>query len=248
MVVLRIFLGLVLCQMQMAWASTFQVGPTQVFLSGKTASALLTLRNESAEALRLQVSVFAWDQNPQGEMLLSPTEDIVFFPTLLTLAPGEERKVRVGTLTAIASSEKTYRIFVEELPSMKSGGTEKGGQVRLRTRVGIPIFLQPNHRVLAGRVQETIMRKGRLSFQVKNTGNIHFVPQEIRVKGYQTGGGPIFEQLFKGWYILAGGSRAYELELSRKECARVETLAVEVLVGPTTLRERLNVATDACGE
>ena len=72
-----------------AHAATFSVNPTQVYLSGRTTTSLLTLRNDSDEPLRFQLSVFAWDQRPDGEMLLAPTQDVVFFPAMLTLAPKE---------------------------------------------------------------------------------------------------------------------------------------------------------------
>jgi fimbrial chaperone protein len=82
-----------------ASAATFTVDPTQIFLSGRTGSVLLTLRNDSNETLQFQLSVFAWNQSASGEMLLEPTEDIVFFPTLLTLKPKDSRRVRVASAT-----------------------------------------------------------------------------------------------------------------------------------------------------
>jgi len=44
---------------QDAAAATFTVDPTQIFLSGRSGSVLLTLRNESNETLQFQLSVFA---------------------------------------------------------------------------------------------------------------------------------------------------------------------------------------------
>src|SRR5687768_17676291 len=80
-----------------ASAATFTVNPTQIFLSGKTTTALLTLRNDSEETLRFQLTAFGWQQTPAGEITLTPTQDVVFFPALLTLAPKEERRIRVGS-------------------------------------------------------------------------------------------------------------------------------------------------------
>src|SRR5262245_34105720 len=70
-----------------ASAATFTVDPTQIFLSGPSGSALLTLRNESTQTLSFQLSVFSWAQSRTGEMQLQPTQDIVFYPPLLTLKP-----------------------------------------------------------------------------------------------------------------------------------------------------------------
>src|SRR5262245_59654011 len=91
--------------------ATFTISRVQVFLSPAVKSEVLTLANVSAAPLRFQLNVFAWDQSPQGEMVLTPTRDIVFFPPLLTLAPGEQRNIRVGTATPPGSSEKTFRLF-----------------------------------------------------------------------------------------------------------------------------------------
>ena len=129
-----------LCLPAGAGASTFTVDPTQVFLTAKASSRMLTLRNQSDHPLRFQLTVFGWSQNERGEMDLVPTQDIVFFPTLLTLAPDEERKVRIGVATEFGATEKTYRIFVEELPPLVQ--PEEGG-VTVLTKMGIPIFLRP---------------------------------------------------------------------------------------------------------
>src|SRR6187549_4182240 len=88
-------LGLVL-QAENVAASAFKVTPVRVTFSGPS-STLLTLRNDSEESLRFQISAFAWSQDAQGGIQLGSTEDISFFPALLTLKPGEERKVRVAT-------------------------------------------------------------------------------------------------------------------------------------------------------
>jgi fimbrial chaperone protein len=63
-----------------AHASTFDVSPITLTLSAKVPSGMLVVTNRGAEPLRFQVSAFAWDQKPNGEMVLKPTTDVVFFP------------------------------------------------------------------------------------------------------------------------------------------------------------------------
>src|SRR6266513_6406857 len=135
-----VVLGLVLQAGTLA-ASAFQVTPVRVTFSGPS-STLLTLKNESDQPLRFQISSFVWSQDPKGAMQLGPTEDIVFFPALLSLNPGEERKVRVAATVAATDVEKTYRIFFEELPPLVKP-ENAGAQVRILTKMGIPIFVSP---------------------------------------------------------------------------------------------------------
>jgi fimbrial chaperone protein len=245
--IVGILLHLTLAQTSTVWASTFSVNPVQVVLSGRTKSALLTLKNTSSDPLRFQLSVAAWDQSAQGEMLLKPTRDIVFFPQLVTLAAGEERKVRVGTVIPPGPAERTYRIFIEELPPRGTPEpSEPGAQVRVLTKMGIPIFLQPANTVAEGRIQGLGVARGRLSFQVKNTGNVHFSVQAIRITGSGAAGEPVLQGELRGWYVLAGGTRIYEFEMPRAECAKIAALSLEVQTTQKALSERLDLPPGAC--
>jgi fimbrial chaperone protein len=241
---LGLVLGVAGSQAELAWASNFSVTPIRVVFSPDTRSTLLRLTNQSPEALRFQISGFAWDQSPEGEMQLAPTEDIVFFPTLLTLTPGESRHIRIGPVTPFGASEKTYRIFIEELPppTIPEGGP---AGVQVLTRMSLPIFLQPAKVVQQGHIQGLVVRHGKLSFQVKNTGNIHFIEQTVRVKGFGHAGDTLFEQQQFGWYVPAGGWRLHEWEL-KDACATLHTLAVEVQTEGKTFHERFDVPPGAC--
>ena len=228
-----------------AAAATFTVNPTQIFLSGKTTTALLTLKNESDETLRFQLSAFAWQQTPAGEITLTPTEDVVFFPALLTLGPREERRIRVGSTIAPAAQERTYRVFVEELPpaNVPAGASA----VRVLTKMGIPIFIRPGREMASADLRALEMRGSSLHFTVANSGSVHFVPQKVTVRGTGGGGERVFEQDIQAWYILAGGRREFDLAMPETECARVRSVAVDVEFGATILKETLQTPGGACG-
>jgi fimbrial chaperone protein len=243
---LALVLGLALGQAEPVCAGAFTVTPVRLIFAPKTRSALLTVRNQSPEALRFQLSFVAWDQSPNGEMQLTPTEDLVLVPSLLMLAPGEMRHVRVGPVTPFASREKTYRVFVEELPALATPERGPAG-VRILTRMGIPIFLQPTHVVQEGHIESLAVRHGRLAFQVHNTGTIHFVEQAVRVRGFGPAEASLLEHQEAGWYVLAGGVRTHELELPKEVCTKIRTLAVEVHTEGATLQERFDVPPGACG-
>lgn len=221
-----------------ALASTYAVNPTQVVLSAQTTSRLVTLQNLSAETLRFQVTAFRWDQSPQGEMILAPTRDIVAFPSLLTIDAGQQRTVRVGFTGAAGSVEASYRIFVEELPP-DAGDRLPGDGIRVLTRTGIPVFMQPKQPAGRMELSQVEAQGGRVTFALRNTGNVHVLPQRIHLQGVSRTGAVMLDREEKGWYLLAGGQRNYQFEIPPQSCDGLTSLQARVVVAGQTLEERL---------
>jgi len=226
--------------------SSFNVSPLKIVLSGKSSSALLEITNQSAESLRLQLSASAWDQSPTGEILLGATDDIILFPPLLTIEPGELRKIRLGAVTPRGAAEKTYRVVLEELPAIKSSSTG-GGQVRVLTRMTIPVFLDPSKVVSSGQIEGLTMRNATASFEIRNTGNTHFTPQHIRLTGKGAGGQAVAKHEISGWYILAGGIRRFDVSLTPADCRRLKSLTVEAQTEAGPLNAEVEVGSNGCG-
>jgi fimbrial chaperone protein len=230
-----------------AEASAFTVNPIRITLAGKDQSALLSLQSQSSEELRFKVSIKAWSQSPQGEMELKDTKDIVVFPALLTLGPKEERKLRIGATVPAGAVEKTYRVFVEELPGLRAPQTATKSEVKVLTKMGIPIFIRPAKPQVAGAVQGTAIAKGKLSFSVKNTGNVYFLIQSVNIKGLDGAGASTFEKTVEGWYLLAGGTRLWELDFPKDACAKSKALTFDVQSEETKFAGRMEVLAAACG-
>jgi len=207
-------------------ASAFRVTPVQVHMNGKS-STLLTLTNESDSTLRFQISAFAWTQGPKGDIQLAPTDDITFFPALLSLGAGQERKVRVGSNAAAEGVEKTYRIFFEELPPADSAA-QKPNEVKILTKMGIPIFVAPETAVAEGRISDLQLAGSDLVFHVVNSGTAHFSIQKVHVSMSDAAGSKVYDRDLDGWYVLAGGTRDYRLEVPADVCRKVSSVAVEV--------------------
>jgi fimbrial chaperone protein len=242
--VLALALALAALAAPAAEGSTFTVNPTRVTLSARTASALVSVRNDSDQPVRLELKLHAWTQAPDGQMQLAPTEDLVVFPTLVTLKPGEQRNIRIGATTAFADVEKTYRVFLEELPAATAG--TPGAAVRMLTRVGIPVFLEPSKPAAHASLAGIGLSAGVLHFRLRNDGNVYFVPDDIRVRGYSATGAPVVDKTAKGWYVLAGGVRDFALPFEAPGCAAVRRVEIEVHVGDTALSGRLDAPGGAC--
>ena len=229
-----------------AAAAGFTVSPTRIDLSTRASSALLTIKNDSDQALQLQVSAFAWTQSPAGEIQLAPTSDVIFFPALLSLEPGAQRRVRVGTTARPRGSEQTYRIFVEQLPSSAADGGVRNG-VRVLTKVGIPIFLQPTRSAPTPGLRDLGLHGSTFSFRLFNDGTAHFVPGELRVQARDGAGATVVERQLTSWYVLAGSHRIFEVALADTRCADIRAIAVTAVVDDRTLSERLETPHGTCG-
>lgn len=217
-------------------ASQIAVQPIQVHLSKSTHSAVLTISNESAEPARVQATAFAWSQRPDGTMALTPTDDVIFFPQLLTIASGEKRSLRIATTASVGSSEKTYRIFVEELPSLQSQLQPGSATLMVRTKLGIPIFLDPVDPVAKPAIVSASLHNGNLAFVLGNEGTQHFVITGGDVTGVAQNNAAIFRQPLTGWYVLAGGRRTFSIPL--RDCSKLTKVDVriETSVGSVTKR------------
>lgn len=229
-----------------ARAADFTVNPIQIFFTGQTQSAILTIQNTSGETLRFQLNAFEWSQEPSGQMRLAPTSEIIFFPRLLSLAPREQRIVRVGASTPPGTVERTYRIFVEELPPLATESAPPG-QVRVLARMGIPIFVAPRGAQPELRMGSVVVQGGQVQLELRNGGTRHVVPQRVRVRGLGGRDEAVWERELEGWYILAGDRRVFEFPLGRDDCRQTRAIAVEVQAGEPPLTERFPVAPQACG-
>jgi fimbrial chaperone protein len=213
-----------------ARAATFSVDPIIVTLDRTNSSASIAVTNQTAQKLRLQVTGFSWGQSRTGAIELAKSDQLIFFPQLLTLDPGETRRVRVGVTAPQGPMEKTYRVFMEELPSLQSVLAPKGrAQVTLLLKVGIPVFLRPSlPPVVSAAVRNPSIEKGSLAFDVANTGNAHFSIQNVLLTGKNRAGGLAFSQSLTGWYVLAGGTRHYTVPITQARCLALQSLSVQV--------------------
>ena len=138
--------------------------------------------------------------------------------------------------------EKTYRIFVEELPP---AGTAASSGVRVLTKMGIPIFVRPVKEVATATLNDLRQQDGAFRFTLTNAGTVHVVPQTIKVRGL-AGSNTAFDRDLEGWYVLAGGRREFEMAFPKNACAQVTSIAVDIQFASGKLHEQLQTPNGAC--
>jgi fimbrial chaperone protein len=226
---MRILPRLALCALLWAGsalAAGVRVSPILVELTSSQTNAIVSLRNDGDAPIRYQVSAVNWSQDDAGQMKLTPTRDLIVFPQLVTLKPGEERNLRVGvTGDKFGTLEKSYRVFVEEMPAAEKAGDKPAVQVL--TRLSIPVFLEPAHVVGAARIDAPRIEAGKLMFRLRNMGNIRVRPSEVVAEAKGAGGKTGARQRWDGWYVLAAGDRVYQWTPPKDGCAEVRTIQIE---------------------
>lgn len=101
-------------------AGQFSVTPVRIFVAPKDRAAAVTVTNEGNDPLVMQADVYVWNQKPDGEDELTPSEDLFLSPPILKLAPNSRQVVRLAMLhPPKAGRQLTYRMIVREIPEAR---------------------------------------------------------------------------------------------------------------------------------
>lgn len=226
-------------------AGDWRVIPIRLDFDHQEKSGVIRLINNADTKLILQITAAEWTQDQEGADHYAETSDIIFFPKILTIPPKEERILRAGIKMPAVKVEKTYRIFIEEIPEPRA---QEGSAVTVAIRFGLPVFLVPLQVQPLGEIRQARLVDGEFRAQVANPGNVHFQITDLSVRGIDGEGKEIFRHPLKAWYLLAGASRTYALSLQPEECARAEKLSFELASGQVNLVETLEVDRARCAQ
>ncbi|MEJ2191473.1 MAG: fimbria/pilus periplasmic chaperone [Nitrospirota bacterium] len=229
---------------QAAYAAQFRVTPVRVDLDKNKRSGTVNLINEGTESVRLQVSAVRWTQDARGKDQYAETDELVFFPKVMVLGPGEKRLIRVGVNAPAGAVEKTYRLFVEEIPQRKKDS--EGFNVTVALRFGVPVFVAPAKEAVAGDIKEVSLKDGKLRVTVADSGNVHFMITSIEVTGVGAQGEEVFSRELSGWYLLSGAERSYQTSIDTEECKEIAGLEVKVKTDRVEMRRKVDVDGTGC--
>ena len=237
---------LVLALAAIADAGEFRVTPIRLDFGKNTKSGALSVINEGKNQINLQISVMAWSQDEQGKDAYTDTKDreIVFFPKIMTLKPGEQRIIRAGTKGPQPAEERTYRMFIEEIPEPAS--RQRQAQISILIRFAPPLFVLPIKETVSGALENVELSRGALKAVVRNTGNVHFKISSISFRGKGIDGKEVLSKDVSGWYLLHGAARTYEVKPDRSVCEAVSSVDVVVKTDSVTLSRTINVLPEMC--
>lgn len=226
-----------LAQSPSVWSDGFRLSPLKLFFDADSSSTSLKISNDGNQKVHLQLEAMAWNQDEFGEDRYTPTRDLIFFPKILSVDANSEHIVRVGYQGVPAHGvEKSYRLFVQELP------LETPGKARMKfaVRMSIPVFVRAAGDAQTWNVGFVGLVGHGLDIRVSNTGNRFLMVGALQAIGRDQKGEEVFRSEDTGWYVLAGKARGFVLPVTIASCEKAVTLEVEVTVSKDTRSRLLN--------
>ena len=234
-----------------AYAANFQIQPTSLELGGSVKSGAFSVINGGNEKLNVQISAKEWFQDAEGKDVFEEAKDLVFFPKIMTVEPNEQRAIRIGVKVPAALQEKTFRLFVEEIPSpQKNSDGKQAGKITagltIAFRFSTPIFVKPVQPKESGIIEKIGMSGGAVKATIKNAGNVHFKLMTVTFSGKAIDGKELFSKEVAGWYVLHGKSRPFEVVVPQEFCGSLATIDVAAKAENFTIDGTLNVQKNMC--
>jgi fimbrial chaperone protein len=218
-----------------ALAGRFSVAPIRVDFGAGLRIGAVTVTSEDDHPLVFKNSPSLWTQNADGGDVYTPTSDLVVTPPLLRVEAGEPRIVRIGTLREPGDVERSYRVFLEEQAPANPEGT--GATIAVVIKFGVPVFVAPQSERVAGIAEVVEHKPGRVTLQIKNSGNVHFNVETITANG-------VAVKDVSSWYLLPGTTRRYDLAIPAEACTGT---AVDFRIQATrTVLTASAAASDVC--
>ncbi|WP_158215401.1 fimbrial biogenesis chaperone [Candidimonas nitroreducens] len=195
-----------------------------VQLSSKQSADELWLSNTGSVPLQAQVRVYQWEQQ-DGRDVLAPTTELAASPPMVSIGPGQRqmvRVIRVGVGAAPASTERSFRILVDEIPPAGQSG------IQFALRYSIPVFVagsaaEPSKPVLTWGVRRS---GAAMVLQASNAGNGY---AQITEASFKPQGAPEI-MLSKGLYgyVLAGKVRDWGIDKYKQAFLKGGVLSLKV--------------------
>jgi fimbrial chaperone protein len=242
---ISIFFTVLLLASYPALAGDFQISPITLELARGVNSGVFTVINEGQEKINFQITLSEWTQDSTGKDVYFESTDIIFFPKIMTLEVGEQRVIRVGLKSSRGLLEKTYRIFIEQIPSREKS---TGVNIAVSIRFAPPIFVKPADIKASGAIDTIALTKGKISAVVRNTGNVHFRMTSIVIKGRSASGAEVFSKEIAGWYLLNHVARNIEASFPQEKCKELATVEIEAKTENFNLNGKLDVQRGMCSQ
>lgn len=226
-----------------ASAGMLTISPMKLTFGRESRSAAVTVRNTGEENIAGRVTLFEWTQDATGRDDFQETEDIAYFPKVMTLLEGEERIIRLGFRGDLPVREKAYRLVI----GMPSADGRRAYRPDERPALAdLAVFVRPLDPQAGGLLEQVALARSALTLGVRNTGNVHLLVTAIMVRGIAADGHEAFSREIGGWYVLGGFVRTFRAQIPQEDCRTLSRLDIRVITDSDPLTGTLNIRKDMC--
>jgi len=227
-----------------AVAGTVTVSPTRLTIARSGTSADLGLTNAGTTPIRFSVRAFRWRQTLDGVVELTPTDELIVFPQILTIASQERRTVRVAFTGPLPATEADYRILASELPIADDASAPPG--LTIRSKLSMPVFIVPSQAHHEVAIEEARATAGKMAFDLTERGSAHDFLKTVRIRGENAQGTTLFDHTFEGWYVLPAEPRRFEVPLPPSACRRLAHVTIDATFENLPDKHMRLVPTESC--
>ena len=214
-----------------AVAGNVVIAPVRVYLDEISTNAAIELSNPTDEPISMQVEAFSWHQNEVGEDRYAPSSDLLAFPPIFTIRPGETQLVRVGLAEpGNRSEEQAFRLYFTELPPPQNDNLHSA--LRMRLRIGVPVFAtQTSEPRLGLSLVESQIDGENLFLTLQNSGDGHLRLTELYPEGQAS-----HQNRSNARYLLPGASHQFAVAMpTDTEAATVLAITDQLGVSELTI-------------
>ena len=225
--------------------ASWRVIPIRIDLDARNKTGSVKVINEGDTPISFQLSASRWTQDEEAKDLYENTEELVFFPRILTVPAGEERMVRAGFKVPATDREKAYRLFIEQIPEKTP---DSAAQVSILIRFGVPVFSAPLKPQPKWDIKDLRIKGESLTFDLINTGNVNLQLHSAAVTGFDKAGNELFANSIQGWYLLSGQHRLHTLPLPPDVCSKARKLELALKADKLELTRVIELGPEQCGQ
>lgn len=223
----------------------FSVSPLIIEFDGKVKSALISIEAQGPENVNLQMRAVEWTQDADGKDVYTDTSDLIYLPKLMTVKGNKSRALRVGSArSTIVDKEKSYRLFIEEIPAPKKDA--EGTKVNISFRFALPVYIKPVKEHYDLKIEKAEIAGKGVVVLVRNSGNAHQRVFTVDIKGKDSGGNEVMSVRLNGWYVLGGSSGKYFAEIPKDKCNELKTMEVEVNTDRGPIKQDIAIDAAKC--
>lgn len=179
-----------------ASAAVINVTPTRLTIVASGTSTDLSITNEATRSVRFSVRAYRWHQNVDGTQSVEPTDDLIVFPQIVTIARSARRAIRIGYTGERPVTETDYRIIATELPIVEDAPAAPG--LTIRSKLSVPLFIAPEVARHDVQIDSAHATAGSLAFDVLERGTVYAFLSGVRVRGSNAAGATLFERSIEG--------------------------------------------------